>query len=46
MSAELIKCTGEGIHKKLGNVCNEMNITGKMNNNFRKDIIITIPKKK
>jgi hypothetical protein len=44
--AELIKCAGERINKEFENICNEMYLNGKINDDFRKGIIITIPKKK
>ncbi|CAI6343800.1 unnamed protein product [Macrosiphum euphorbiae] len=44
--AELIKCAGEEINKELGNICNEMYLNGEIIDDFRKGIIVTIPKKK
>jgi len=43
--AKLIKCFGEGINKELGNICNKMYLSRKIIDDFKKGIIVAIPKK-
>jgi hypothetical protein len=42
--SELIKYTGEKVNKELRNLCNEMYLNGEIIYDFKKGIIVTIPK--